>query len=70
LHFGVFCSVVLSAAAGFAMAPVSLSLIDFGVAMLGTSLTIASANAGNQAMEVEYDKLMQVTLQLLVLISL
>lgn len=52
------------------MAPVSLSLIDFGVAMLGTSLTIASANAGNQAMEVEYDKLMQVTLQLLVLISL
>jgi protoheme IX farnesyltransferase len=43
------------------MAPGVLSLADFGVAMLGTSLTIASANAGNQAMEVEYDKLMQRT---------
>lgn len=43
------------------MAPGVLSLSDFGVAMVGTSLTIASANAGNQAMEVEYDKLMQRT---------
>jgi protoheme IX farnesyltransferase len=48
--------VILSAAVGFAMAPVELVLSDFLLCIVGTSLTVASANAGNQWLEVEHDK--------------
>lgn len=48
--------VILSAGVGFAMAPVDLALVDFVNCVVGTSLTVASANAGNQWLEVEHDK--------------
>ena len=53
--------VVLSAAAGYLMAPAPLSVPQLAATVVGTALTVASANAGNQWLEADYDKLMQRT---------
>jgi protoheme IX farnesyltransferase len=47
--------VVITAMAGYAMAPASFALLPFTALTLGTALTSASANTINQIMEVEYD---------------
>jgi protoheme IX farnesyltransferase len=53
--------VVMSTGVGYLMAPVPLYGLDLLATVVGTALTVASANAGNQWLEVEYDKNMQRT---------
>jgi hypothetical protein len=53
--------VVVTAMAGYAMAPATFALIPFASLTLGTALTSASANTINQIIEIPYDSQMDRT---------
>jgi hypothetical protein len=53
--------VVVTAMAGYAMAPATFVLGPFAALAIGTALTSASANTINQIMEVDYDSQMDRT---------
>lgn len=53
--------VVLSAMAGYAVAPEPFGLVNFGLLTVGTALCSGSANAFNQFIEVPYDSQMSRT---------
>jgi len=53
--------VVVTAMAGYALAPAAFAVVPFASLTLGTALTSASANTINQIMEVEFDSQMDRT---------